>query len=236
VIGRIQHYISRKAMDIDGLGDETVALLFEQGLITNIADLYDLKYDDLIELDGMADKSVNNLLDGIRKSVEVSFERVLFGLGIRFVGETVAKRLARHFKNIDTLVSAGIPELLAVDEIGSGIAHSVFEWTRKEAHIEMLQRMRSHGIQFESSFKETIQVSDVLLSKSVVVSGTFEKFSRDELKRLIEEHGGKNVAGISGKTDLLVAGENMGPAKLEKANKLGIRIISEEEFIHLISD
>ncbi len=230
--GKIEHFISRKAMNIDGLGAETVDLLFTKGLVHNAADLYALTYDQVIELDRMADRSADNLLQGIKNSTLVPFERVLFALGIRFVGETVAKKLARAMGSIDRIMHAKYDELIEVDEIGEKIAISVQQFFLDERNVEIIHRLKEAGLQLEIVKKETL--SQKLEGKSFVVSGVFNAFSRDELKEVIESNGGKNVSSISAKTDYVIAGENMGPAKLKKATDLGIQILSEDEFIQLL--
>lgn len=235
IIGRIQHYITRKAMDIEGLGGETVALLYNNGLVKNYADLYDLKKEQVIVLDRMADKSAENLINGIEKSKDIPFDRVLYALGIRYVGETVAKKLAKHYKSIDNLKNASLEELTTVEEIGIKIAQSVREFFENQENILIIDRLKTVGVQFEMSENDSSILSNKLEGKIFVVSGVFEKFSRDELKKAIEDNGGKVGSSISAKTNFVVAGENMGPAKLEKANQLGIKIISEDEFIGLIS-
>lgn len=223
-------------MDIEGLGDETVAQLYRAGLIKNYADLYALKKEDLLPLDRMAEKSVEKLLEGVEKSLQISFEKVLFALGIRFVGQTVAKKLVRHFKSIEALQKASFEELVEVDEIGDVIAKSVQLFFQNELNQELVNRLKNKGLQFELLLDETgSQESEVLSGKSLVVSGVFSLFSRDELKALIEKHGGKNVSGISKSTSFLVAGDKMGPAKLAKAEKLGVQVISEQEFVKMIS-
>lgn len=232
--GKIEHFISRKAMDIDGLGAETVQLLFDKGLIRNSADLYDLTFDQLLGLDRMGEKSANNLLLGLQASKEVPFERVLFALGIRYVGETVAKKLAKHFKSLDKIREANLLELILVDEIGERIAQSVCNYFENPDNIELVSRLRQAGLQFETEAKEAS--SDKFEGKSFVVSGVFHSFSRDELKTLIEDHGGKNVSSISKKTDYVIAGENMGPSKLQKATDLNIPILSEDDFIKLLNE
>ncbi|WP_341908336.1 NAD-dependent DNA ligase LigA [Fluviicola taffensis] len=234
VKGRMEHFISRKAMNIDGLGAETIDLLYKKGLATGIADLYDLTFDQVVNLDRMADKSANNLILGIKNSKEVPFERVLFALGIRFVGETVAKKLANALKNIDAIAKASYDELIAVDEIGEKIAIAVQQFFQDPRAIQTIDRLKAAGIQFE--VEEVALDSNELEGKSFVVSGVFAKFSRDEIKDLIEKNGGKNVGSISAKTSYVLAGENMGPAKLEKASSLGIPIISEDDFIAMISN
>lgn len=234
IIGRIQHYISRKAMDIEGLGGETVALLFNNNLVQNYADLYDLTVEQVIPLERMAQKSAENLVNGIEKSKEVPFERVLFALGIRYVGETVAKKLAKHYQNIDNLSNASLMDLILVDEIGERIAQSVIEFFENPENRIIIQRLRDYGVQLESKTVFNPDATDKLAGKTFVVSGVFEKFSRDDLKKSIEDNGGKVGSSISAKTDYVVAGDNMGPAKLEKANKLNIPIISEDDFIAML--
>jgi DNA ligase (NAD+) len=234
IIGRIQHYITRKAMDIDGLGGETVALLFNNNLVKDYSDLYELKVEDVIPLERMAQKSAENLVNGIEKSKEVPFERVLYALGIRYVGETVAKKLAKHYKNIEALQQATLMELVMVDEIGEKIAQSVIEFFENPDNIRIIDRLKSFGVQFEIHEKHNPNATNKLEGKIFVVSGVFEKFSRDDLKKAIEENGGKVGSSISAKTDYVIAGENMGPAKLEKAKQLKIMIISEVDFIELI--
>ncbi len=234
IIGRIQHFISRKAMDIDGLGDETVALLVNSGIIKDYSDLYKLKIEDVIGLERMAEKSSINLVDGIKKSLEIPFERVLYALGIRYVGSTVAKTLARHYKNIDKLISSNIIELESVDEIGEKIASSVIEFFSDKENIEMINTLKSYDLQFKLEENNNETTSEILIGKSIVVSGVFEKYSRDELKKLIEINGGKVSSSISKNTSFILAGSNMGPSKKQKAEALGIKIIGEEEFIKII--
>jgi DNA ligase (NAD+) len=229
VIGRIQHFVARKAMNIDGIGEETVAQLYEAGLIRNVADLYNLDKDSLLKLDRMAEKSVENLLLGIENSKEIPFERVLFALGIRYVGETVAKKLAQAYQNMEDLKSASFESLMDVYEVGERIASSVVNFFNNPENIHLVERLKEKGLKFESTLKEL--KSEVLLGKNVVVSGVFEKVSREELKALIEVHGGKNVGSVSSKTDFLLAGEGMGPSKLKKATDLGVRLLSENEFL-----
>ncbi|AXG74312.1 NAD-dependent DNA ligase LigA [Flavobacterium arcticum] len=236
IIGRIQHYISRKAMDIEGLGGETVALLFNAGLIENYADLYDLKKEQVIPLERMAEKSAENLINGIEKSKEIPFERVLYALGIRYVGETVAKKLAKHYKSIDNLANASLMDLVLVDEIGERIAQSVIDFFYNEKNRVLIERLKEYGVQLEAQELEDTSVSDKLAGQVLVVSGVFSKFSRDELKKAIEDNGGKVGSSISSKTNYVVAGDNMGPAKLEKAKKLGVAIISEDDFITMINN
>ena len=235
IIGRIQHYISRKAMDIEGLGGETVALLFNNGLVRNYADLYELKVEQILPLERMAQKSAENLVNGVALSKTIPFERVLFALGIRYVGETVAKKLAKHYKNIDALRQASLMDLILVDEIGERIAQSVIDFFNNQENQIIIDRLKSYGIQLEIIEKINPNATDKLGEKTFVVSGVFTLYSRDELKQAIEDNGGKVGSSISAKTDYVVAGDNMGPAKLEKANKLNIPIISEEDFQQLIS-
>lgn len=235
IIGRIQHYISRKAMDIEGLGGETVALLFNNGLVHNYADLYELGVEQILPLERMAQKSAENLVNGVALSKNIPFERVLFALGIRYVGETVAKKLAKHYKNIDALRQASVMDLILVDEIGERIAQSVIDFFDNQENQIIIERLKNYGIQFEIVEKINPDATDKLQGKTFVVSGVFTLFSRDELKQAIEDNGGKVGSSISAKTDYVVAGDNMGPAKLDKANKLNIPIISEEDFKAMIS-
>lgn len=232
--GRIQHFISRKAMDIEGMGGETVDQFVNEGLISNYADLYTLKKEQLLPLERMADKSAQNIIEGIEASKQIPFERVLFGLGIRYVGETVAKKLARHFGNIDALMAASLEELTNVDEIGARIAESVTAFFADPVKVEIVQQMKEAGLQFEVVQQEG--ASTKLDGKTIVISGNFERYSRKEIKELIEKHGGKNTGSVSGKTDLIVAGEGMGPSKRKKAEDLGVKIIDENEFAQLIGD
>lgn len=234
VIGRIQHFISRKAMDIEGLGGETVALLVKEGLINNYSDLYALNEGQVISLERMAEKSSQNLIEGIEKSKTIPFERVLFALGIRYVGETVAKKLAKHFKSIDALMRATKEELIHVDEIGERIAQSVLDFFSNNSNREIVNQLVAFGLQLEVSEDELANSTDLFLNQTIVVSGVFETVSRNELKKLIEKNGGKVGSSISSKTAFLVAGDNMGPSKKEKAKKLGVSIISEKEFLQLI--
>jgi DNA ligase (NAD+) len=235
IIGRIQHYISRKAMDIEGLGGETVALLFNNGLVHNYADLYELKVEQILPLERMAQKSAENLVNGVALSKNIPFERVLFALGIRYVGETVAKKLAKHYKNIDALRQASLMDLILVDEIGERIAQSVIDFFDNQDNQIIVERLQNYGIQLEIVEKYNPNATDKLQGKTFVVSGVFTLFSRDELKQAIEDNGGKVGSSISAKTDYVVAGDNMGPAKLDKANKLNIPIISEEDFKTMVS-
>ncbi len=234
ITGRIQHFISRKAMDIEGLGAETVELLYKVGLINNYADLYELKKEQIIPLERMADKSADNLIAGIEKSKNIPFERVLYALGIRFVGETVAKKLAREYKNIDALKTTSVHELILVDEIGIKIAESVAEFFRNEENVKIVDRLKNYGVKMEISETEKKNLSDKLNAQIFVISGAFENISRDALKNLIESNGGKVASSISSKTNFVVAGNNMGPKKKEKAQKLGVSIISEEDFMSML--
>jgi DNA ligase (NAD+) len=235
VKGKIVHFITRKAMNIDSLGAETVEMLYDKGLIKNYKDLYALKYEDLIELERMADKSAKNLLQGIEESKKNPFERVLFALGIRLVGETVAKKLARHFRNIDNLMSAGYDELIAVDEIGGKIAENLLAFFALPENRQIIQELKEKGLRFEMEAAPE-PASRILEGKSFLVSGTFSGFSRDELKASIEAHGGKNVSGVSSRLNYLIAGDKMGPEKLKKAMELNIPVISEEEYLVLIQE
>lgn len=234
VVGRIQHYISRKAMDIDGLGGETVALLVKEGLIDNYSDLYDLTVEQVIPLERMAAKSAENLVNGIEASKQIPFERVLFGLGIRYVGETVAKKLAKHYKSIDALMFASLLDLVTVDEIGERIAESVVEFFSSEENKQIIERLRLFGVQLEISAEKLANQTEKLKGLSIVVSGVFESISRNELKKLIEDNGGKVSSSISSKTSYLVAGDKMGPSKLAKAENLNIEILTEEAFINIL--
>ena len=234
IIGRIQHFISRKAMDIEGLGGETVTLLFNNGLVNNYADLYNLTVEQILPLERMAQKSAENLINGVLNSKKVPFENVLFALGIRFVGETVAKKLAKHYKNIDALSKATFMDLVLVDEIGDRIAQSVIDFFENASNQAIISELKLQGVQFEIVEKINPNVTNKLEGKTFVVSGVFEKFSRDDLKNSIEDNGGKVGSSISAKTHFVVAGDNMGPAKLEKANSLKIPIISEDDYIEML--
>ena len=234
IIGRIQHYISRKAMDIEGLGGETVALLFNNGLVNDYADLYELTVEQILPLERMAQKSAENLVNGVHKSKEIPFERVLYAIGIRYVGETVAKKLAKHYKSIVALQNAPLMDLILVDEIGEKIAQSVIEFFENQENVKIIERLKQFGVQLELVEKFNPNATEKLAGKTFVVSGVFEKFSRDDLKKAIEDNGGKVGSSISAKTDFVIAGDNMGPAKLEKANQLKIAIISENDFLEMI--
>ena len=234
IIGRIQHFISRKAMDIEGLGGETVTLLYNNGLVHNYADLYDLTVDQILPLERMAKKSAENLVNGVANSKSIPFERVLYALGIRFVGETVAKKLAKHYKNIDALSQANLMDLVLVDEIGDRIAQSVIDFFDNQENRIIIEKLKEYGVQFEVRENINPDATEKLLGKTFVVSGVFEQFSRDDLKKAIEDNGGKVGSSISAKTDFVVAGSNMGPAKLDKAVKLNVPIISETDFIKML--
>jgi DNA ligase (NAD+) len=236
IIGRIQHFISRKAMDIEGLGGETVALLYNNNLVHNYADLYELKVEQILPLERMAQKSAENLVKGVEISKNIPFERVLYALGIRFVGETVAKKLAKHYGNIDALSKASVMDLILVDEIGERIAQSVIEFFENQENRIIIDRLKNFGVQFETIEIINPNATNKLAGKTIVVSGVFEEFSRDDLKKAIEDNGGKVGSSISAKTDFIVAGANMGPAKLEKAVKLNISIISENDFKKMINE
>ena len=231
IIGRMLHFIRRKAMDIEGLGEETVELLYDNGLVHDISDLYDLQAGQLAPLPRLGEKSADNIIRSIRRSTEVPFRRVLFGLGIRFVGETTAKYLAEHFRSLDAVMAASREELVEADEVGEKIADAIREYFADAENLRIIGRLRQAGLQFEEAAREL--ASEALAGRSFVVSGRFTR-SRDEMKELIELHGGRNLAAVSGNVDYLVAGEKMGPAKLKKAEKLGIRILSEEEFLRMV--
>lgn len=231
--GRIEHFISRKAMDVDGMGSETVEQLYDEGLIGNVADLYDLTAEQILPLDRMAEKSVQKLLDGLEASKQVPFPRLLFGIGIRYVGATVAKKLAKSFKNIDALMAASLEDLVAVDEIGDRIAESVIQYFQNPINQALISRLKQSGLRFEIE-ESNVETSNKLDGKAFVVSGVFSVYSRDQIKQEIENNGGRNVGSISKKTDFVLAGENMGPSKLKKAEDLGIPIISENDFIEMI--
>ena len=233
--GRIEHFISRKAMNIDSLGPETVDEYFRHGLVKNIADLYDIDVQQ-INGNGNRQKSAQKIVNGIAASVHVPFERVVFALGIRFVGETSAKLLARHFKTMDALMHASLQALVEVEGVGEVIAKSVISYFHQPENISIIQRLRDKGVQMSLSEEQLQGASDKLAGKSIVISGVFARHSRDEYKQLIEQHGGKNVGSISGKTSFILAGDNMGPSKLQKAEKLGIAIIGEDEFLAMIEE
>ncbi|OCB78621.1 NAD-dependent DNA ligase LigA [Flavobacterium crassostreae] len=236
IIGRIQHFISRKAMDIEGLGGETVALLYHNGLVQNYADLYNITIDKILPLERMAQKSAENLILGVQKSKQIPFERVLYALGIRFVGETVAKKLAKHYKNIDALRQATLLELVLVDEIGEKIAQSILDFFANSENSKNIERLKEQGIQFEVIEKHNPNATTKLANKTFVISGVFTKFSREELKKIIEDNAGKLASSISSKTHYVIAGDNMGPAKLEKANQLNIPVLTEDAFVNLLHE
>lgn len=233
--GKIEHFISRKAMNIDGLGPETVDTFYRLGLIKDTADLYQLTAEDIKNLDRMGEKSAENIIKGIKASKEVPFERVLFALGIRFVGETVAKKIAKSFNNIEELENADLEKLTSIDEIGEKIAQSILIYFSSPLNVNLIERLKSAGLQLYRKEEDLNEYTDKLAGQSIVISGVFTHHSRDEYKDLIEKNGGKNVGSISTKTSFILAGENMGPSKLEKAHKLGIKIISEDEFLTLIT-
>ncbi|WP_421809585.1 NAD-dependent DNA ligase LigA [Flagellimonas sp.] len=235
ITGRIQHFISRKAMDIEGMGSETVELLFKEGLIANYADLYTLTKEQVVPLERMAEKSAENLVNGVAASKSIPFERVLFALGIRYVGETVAKKLVKAYKNIDALMVATQEELIAVDEIGERIAESVINFFAEPSNVTLVERLKSYGLQFSLSEEQLENQTDKLKGQTFVVSGVFESISRNDLKKLIEDNGGKVASSISSKTSFVVAGDNMGPSKRTKAESLGVPIISEQEFMEKVS-
>ncbi|PIF02052.1 MAG: DNA ligase (NAD(+)) LigA [Draconibacterium sp.] len=232
--GKIEHFVSRKAMDIDGLGEETIEALYNQGLIHGIGDLYDLKKEQIEGLERMGEKSAQRIIDGLEASCQVPFERVLFAMGIRFVGETVAKTLAKTLHSIDNISQQSHEQLITINEIGEKIAESVVEWFSNPEHLALVEKLKSKGLQFQITEEQLAQRTDKLNGLNIIISGTFEKHSRDELKQMIEQNGGKNVGSISKNTSYLLAGENIGPAKLEKVKKLGIPIILEDEFLKLL--
>ncbi|MDN3582188.1 NAD-dependent DNA ligase LigA [Mucilaginibacter flavus] len=236
IMGKMQHFIGRKAMNIDGLGDETIDTLYSRGFVKHISDLYRLHEHsaELKQMGRFGEKSINNMLDGIEKSKQMPFEKVLFGMGIRYIGETVAKKLVAHFKTINNLMAASLEELTAADEIGGRIAQSIIDYFADESHKEEIEKLKSHGLQFIAEEKEVTLASNKLAGQSFIISGVFETFSRDELKDIIEQNGGKILSSISAKLSYVVAGDNMGPAKLEKAQKLNIPIISDKELLDLI--
>ncbi|WP_158827355.1 NAD-dependent DNA ligase LigA [Mucilaginibacter lacusdianchii] len=238
IVSRMQHFVSRRAMNIDGLGDETIETLYNKGFLNHISDIYILKdkADELKQMDRFGEKSITNMLKGIEQSKLMPFEKVLFGLGIRYVGETVARKLVAHFKTLDRLKAATLEELTAVEEIGERIAQSLVEYFSGTIHHEELEKLRLQGLQFVAEIQEVVLQSDKLTGKTFVISGVFEKHSREELKELIEQNGGKILSSISTKLNYLVAGDNMGPSKLEKANKLNIPMISEDDLLKMIEE
>lgn len=234
IVGRIVHFISRKAMNIEGLGDETVQLLYDYGLVHDISDLYTLKRADLVRLPRLGEKSADNILRNIEASKQVPFARVLFAIGIRFIGETTAKILARQFKNIDALIHADPEQLIEAEEVGEKIARSIIEYFADTGNMRIVERLRSYGLQFQNQVHEG--ATDRLAGLNFVISGTFVHHSRDQLKELIERHGGRNLSGVSSNVNYLLAGQNIGPAKLAKASKLGVKMINEEEFMQMLGD
>ena len=234
--GKMEHFVSRKAMNIDGLGSETIDLLYSQGLLHNIADIYDLKLDDIARQERLGEKSAQNMLAGIEASKQVPWARVLFALGIRMVGETTAKKIARRFPSIDQLQWANVEQLTAIDDVGEQIAKNIIAYFNDLSNLEIINRLREAGVQMESQEEEQALQSDILLGKSIVVSGVFSHHSRDEYKAMIEAHGGKNVGSVSKKTSFILAGENMGPEKRKKAESLGVEILTEEQFLELIKN
>jgi DNA ligase (NAD+) len=232
--GKMEHFVSRKAMDIDGIGQETIDLLYNEGLAKNITQLYQLQKEQLLNLERMADKSAQRILDGLEASKQVPFERVLFALGIRFVGETVAKTLVKKLHTIENIQQQTKEQLVEIDEIGDRIAESVVEWFSNQEHLQFIQHLKEYGLQFSISEDQLEGQTNKLEGLSIVISGTFEQHSRDELKKLIEQNGGKNVGSISKKTSYMLAGSNVGPSKLQKVEKLGIPMISEEDFLKMI--
>ncbi len=232
--GKIEHFVSREAMNIDSIGPETIEQLFNYGLIKNIADIYTMQPEDLMFLPRMGEKSAMNIVNAVKASLQVPFERVLFALGIRFVGATVAKRLARAFGNINALVAASFDELTAVDEIGERIAGAVRAFFAKEENLQLIEKLKEAGLKFEIEEETGVEKSDILAGQSIVISGVFTHHSRDEYKEMIERNGGKNVGSVSKSTSFILMGENMGPSKLEKAQKLGVRLVTEDEFLQML--
>lgn len=233
--GKIEHFVSRKAMRIEGLGTETIALLFQNGLLRNIADVYDLKVPDLARLEGLGIKSAYKIKEACEASKQVPFERVLFALGIRFVGETTAKKIAYAIHDMDKLIQASYEQLITIDEVGERIARSIIDYFAQPENLLIVERLRAFGLQMRMDEDKITPQSDILKGKSIVISGTFSLHSREEYKAIIEKNGGKNLASVSAKTDFILAGENMGPAKLEKAQKLGVSIVTEQEFLSMLN-
>jgi DNA ligase (NAD+) len=232
--GKIEHFVSRKAMNIDGLGSETIDLLYSQGLLKNIADIYDLKLEDIAKQERLGEKSAQNILAGIEVSKQVAWARVLFALGIRMVGETTAKKIARRFPSIDQLQWATLEQLVSIDDVGEQIARNVIGYFNDLTNLEIIHRLRQAGVQMESQEEEQVPQSNILQGMSIVISGIFTHHSRDEYKAMIEAHGGKNVGSVSKKTSFILAGENMGPEKRKKAQDLGVELISENDFLQMI--
>ena len=236
VIGKIEHFVARKALNIDSIGSEMAKTLYKQGMVKDISDLYTLKTEDLLKLERMGEKSAQNIIDGIQQSRNVPFERILFGMGIRHIGETVAKKLAQALGNIDTLMHADKETLLGIDEIGDVIAESLISYFSEPDHQNLVEKLKAAGLQMESAAKTQTQKGSTLAGLTFVISGVFNKMSRDEAKEIIEAQGGKCSGSVSSKTDYLLAGEGMGPAKLEKATQLGVKIISEDELMNMIGE
>jgi DNA ligase (NAD+) len=232
IVGRIVHFVGRKAMNIDGLGSETIELLWQNGMLRDISDIYHLDPVQLSSLPRLGEKSATNIMEGVRQSKDVPFERVLFALGIRYVGETTARYLAAHFRTLDAIAQASTEELAEAEEVGMKIAVAITEYFNEQNNQRIIETLRQAGLQFE--VKDKAQTSNALAGKNVVISGKFVGRSRDDMKTLVEEHGGRNLAAVSANVDFIVAGENMGPAKRQKAEKLGITILSEEEFMAMI--
>ena len=233
IIGRIIHFVSRKAMNIDSLGDETIEMLKNKGLINDYSDLFSLSVEDLVPLNRLGQKSAENIVYGIDKSKQNDFERVFFALGIRYVGEVTAKKITKYFGNIDSVISASSQELLEVEEVGEVIANSIVDFFSQESNLEMINKLKQSGVNFVQREKEML--SELLAGKNIIVSGKFSKYNRDEIKNMIELHGGKNLSSVSSNCDYLIAGDKIGPAKLSKAEKLGVVIISEDEFEKMIN-
>ena len=234
ITGRVEHFVGRHMMNIDGIGEETAEILFSSGLVKNIADLYDLKVSDLMGLERFGQKSAERIIDGLEKSKSVGFERVLFALSIPYVGETTAKKIARTVHSIDRLMAMSLEQLQAIEDVGPRIAVSILDYFASETNRDNIARLRDAGLQFEMPETDKSVSSDALAGKSIVISGVFSLHSREQYKELIEQNGGKNVGSISKKTDFILAGENMGPSKLEKAQKLGIPIINEQDFLTML--
>jgi DNA ligase (NAD+) len=232
----MEHFVSRKAMNIDGLGSETIDLLYSQGLLHNIADIYALQQEDIARQERLGEKSAQNMLAGIEQSKQVPWARVLFALGIRMVGETTAKKIARRFPSIDQLQWATMEQLTAIDDVGEQIANNIIAYFNSLSNLEIINRLRQAGVQMESQEEEQQPQSDILQGKSIVVSGVFSRHSRDEYKAMIEAHGGKNVGSVSKKTSFILAGENMGPEKRKKAEALGVAMLTEEEFLLMLNN
>ncbi|MDR0725514.1 MAG: NAD-dependent DNA ligase LigA, partial [Prevotellaceae bacterium] len=235
ILGKIEHFVSRRAMNIEGIGEETADLMFEENLIRNIADIYDLTKEQIVRLERMGSRSADNIIEGIAKSKEVPFPRVLYALGIRYVGETTAKKIALAFRSLDAIRNASLDDLLQVDEVGDRIAQSIIQYFADPNNVAIVERLKAAGLKFEIETADNEILSDRLYGKNIVVSGNFSR-PRDELKQLIERHGGKNASGVTSNTDYLIAGDKMGPAKLQKAEKLGVKIISENEFLAIINE